>query len=88
MDVQAFYADDRADGWGGAAHHPETMVALVVYANCLRVRSARQIERARYVDVAFRVICAGLFSDHTTIARFRAHHEDARRSIGGVSALV
>jgi transposase len=81
MDLQAFYADYREDGWGGAAHHPKTMVALLVYAYCLGVRSSRQIERACHVDVAFRVICAGLFPDHTTIARFRQRHEDALKSI-------
>ena len=81
MDLQAFYADYREDGWGGAAHHPKTMVALLVYAYCLGVRSSRQIERACHVDVAFRVICAGPFPDHTTIARFRARHEEALKSI-------
>ena len=81
MDLTAFYADYRKDGWGGAAHHPKTMVALLVYAYCLGVRSSRQIERACHVDVAFRVICAGLFPDHTTIARFRQRHEDALTSI-------
>lgn len=81
MDLSAFYADYRADGWGGAAHHPKTMVALLVYAYCLGVRSSRQIERACHVDVGFRVICAGLFPDHTTIARFRQRHEAALKSI-------
>jgi transposase len=81
MDLSAFYADYREDGWGGAAHHPKTMVALLVYAYCLGVRSSRQIERACHVDIAFRVICAGLFPDHTTIARFRVRHEDALKSI-------
>lgn len=81
MDLRAFYADYREDGWGGAAHHPKTMVALLVYAYCLGVRSSRQLERACHVDIAFRVICAGLFPDHTTIARFRQRHEDALKSI-------
>jgi hypothetical protein len=37
MDLSAFYADDRADGWGGAAHDPATMVALLLYASCVGV---------------------------------------------------
>ena len=57
------------------------MVALLLYAYCVGVRSSRQIERACQVDVAFRVICAGLFPDHTTIARFRQRHEDALKSL-------
>ncbi|MHB1720531.1 MAG: transposase [Acidimicrobiales bacterium] len=52
------------------------MVALLVYAYCLGVRSSRQIERACHQDVGFQVICAGLFLDHTTFAWFRARHED------------
>jgi transposase len=81
MDLSAFYADDRADGWGGAAHDPPTMVALLLYAYCVGVRSSRQIERACHVDVAFRVICAGLLPDHTTVARFRQRHEEALKTI-------
>ena len=81
MDLQAFYADYRADGWGGAAHDPSTMVALLLYAYCVGVRSSRQIERACHVDVAFRVICAGLLPDHTTVARFRQRHEEALKTI-------
>jgi transposase len=81
MDLDPFYARYREDGWGGAAHHLKTMVALLVYAYCLGVRSSRQIERACQVDVAFRVICAGLFPDHTTIARFRQRHEEALKTI-------
>lgn len=81
MDLSAFYGDYREDGRGGAAHHPTTMVALLLYAYCLGVRSSRQIERACHVDVAFRVICAGLFPDHTTIARFRKRHEQALKHL-------
>jgi transposase len=81
MDLSAFYADYRADGWGGAAHDPSTMVALLLYAYCVGVRSSRQIERACHVDVALRVICAGLLPDHTTVARFRQRHEEALKTI-------
>lgn len=75
MDLSPFYGEYRRDGWGGAAHHPKAMVALLLHAYCVGVRSSRQIERACDVDVAFRVICAGLFPDHTTIARFRSHEQ-------------
>ena len=81
MDLSAFYADYRDDGWGGAARHPKTMVALLLYAYCLGVRSSRQIERACLVGVAFRVICANAGPDHTTIARFRQRHDQALKSI-------
>lgn len=81
MDLSAFSADYREDGRGAAAHHPPTMVALLLYAYCLGVRSSREIERACHVDVAFRIICAGLFPDHSTIARFRQRHEEALKGL-------
>jgi len=61
MDLDSFYAKYREDGWGGAAHDPKTMVALIVSAYCVGVRSSRQRERACHQDIAFGVICAGLF---------------------------
>jgi transposase len=81
MGLSPFYGGYREDGWGGAAHHPKAMVALLVYAYCVGVRSSRQIERACHIDVAFRVICAGLFPGHTTIACFRSRHEQALKHV-------
>jgi transposase len=81
MDLSSFYADYRADGWGGGARHPRTMVALLLYAYCTGVVSSRRIEQACHVDVAFRVVCGNVAPDHTTIARFRARHETALKSL-------
>jgi transposase len=81
MDLSAFHAGYRADGWGRAAHDPKMMVALTLYAYCIGVRSSRAIERACGVDVAFRVITANQAPDHTTIARFRQRHEEALASV-------
>ncbi|MCR4392624.1 MAG: transposase, partial [Candidatus Acetothermia bacterium] len=61
----------REDGWGRAAYEPRMMVALLVYAYSLGVRSSREIERACEDRVSFRVITANQRPDHTTIARFR-----------------
>jgi transposase len=77
LDLRAFYADYRADGWGRAAHEPAMMVALLLYAYAVGERSSRAIERRCVEDVAFRVICANHTPDHATIARFRARHEAA-----------
>lgn len=85
LDLAAFYGAYRRDGWGAAAHEPSMMVALLVYAYAIGVRSARGIERRCREDVAFRVICANQTPDHATIARFRARHEDA---IAGLFAGV
>jgi transposase len=67
MDLDPFDAKYRQDGCGAPAHDPKMMVALLVHAYCLGVRSSRQIERACHVDVAFRVVAANQTPDHTTI---------------------
>lgn len=85
MDLSGFYAGYRADGCGAPAHDPKMMVALLIYAYCLGVRSSRRIERACQVDVAFRVITANQTPDHTTIARFRQRHEEALKQIFSAS---
>ena len=77
LDLDAFYVAYRSDGWGAAAHDPQMMVALLLYAYSIGVRSARGIERRCREDVAFRVITANQIPDHATIARFRARHERA-----------
>jgi hypothetical protein len=77
-----------ATGWGAAAHDPQRMVALLVYAYAVGVRSARGIERRCREDVAFRVITANQVPDHATIARFRARHERVIAGLfGGVLEL-
>src|SRR3954462_11732138 len=77
MNLAAFYAGYRDDGWGRAAHAPAMLVALFVYAYATGVRSSRAIERRCHDDVAFRVITANHMPDHATIARFRVRHEAA-----------
>ena len=77
MDLSAFYARYRQDGWGRAAYDPAMMVAIVLYAYAKGQRSARGIERACVEDVAFRVIASNLAPDHVTINRFRSEHSDA-----------
>jgi transposase len=62
---------------GRRPYLPEMMVMLLLYAYCCGIRSSRQIEASCFTDAAFRVICGGLFPDHTTIARFVAGHEQA-----------
>src|SRR5919108_3097170 len=70
LDLAAFYAAYRADGWGRPAHDPAMMVALVLYAYARGDRSSRVIERRCVEDIAYRVIAAGCAPDHSTIARF------------------
>lgn len=77
MDLSGFYSAYRADGHGRAAHDPAMMVALLLYSYAVGERSSRAIERRCREDVPTRVICANRAPDHTTIARFRARHEQA-----------
>jgi transposase len=77
MNLEPFFSDYRDDGWGRAAHDPEMMVALLLYAYSVGERSSRKIERRLVEDVAFRVIAANQEPDQATIARFRVRHQDA-----------
>lgn len=81
LDLSAFLADYRQDGWGRAAFDPSMMVALLLYAYAIGERSSRAIERRCREDVAFRVITANQVPDHATIARFRVRHEHALGAI-------
>ena len=76
MDLDRFSAAYRLGGAGRAAYDP-AVIALLLYAYCVGVRSSRQIERACRGDVAFKVITAMEVPDHSTIAEFRRRHQDA-----------
>lgn len=81
LDLQEFHRAYRADGHGRPAYDPTIMVALLLYAYCTGVRSSRQIQRPCLEQVDYRVLAAGLFPDHVTIARFRTRHADALASV-------
>ena len=83
LDLVDFYRAYRLDGHGRAAHEPAMMVALLVYAYAVGVRSARAVERRCREDVAFRFITANQIPDHATIARFRVRHERAISDLFG-----
>jgi transposase len=85
LDLGEFRRWYRADGHGRAAFDPEMMVALLLYGYCQGERSSRVIEKRCVRDVAYRVICGGLYPDHATVARFRARHEQA---LGGLFSQV
>jgi len=77
LDLSAFYRSYRANGQGAAAFDPALMVAVLVYAHAVGVRSSRAIERACVRDVAFRVLAGNKVPDHATIARFFTRHRQA-----------
>jgi transposase len=77
LDLSALYGAYRADGRGRPAYDPAMMVALLLCAYAKGNRSSRGIERECQEDVAYRVICANLVPDHSTIAEFRRRREAA-----------
>jgi transposase len=69
-------------GRGSKAHHPATLLAILVYGYATGVFSSRKLERATYDSVAFRYIAAGSHPDHDTLASFR------RRFLDELSGVV
>ena len=68
-------------GRGSKAHHPATLLAILVYGYATGTFSSRKLERATYDSVAFRYIAAGSHPDHDTLATFR------RRFLGELENL-
>lgn len=63
-------------GRGSKAHHPATLLAILVYGDSTGVFSSRKLEMATYDSVAFRYIAAGTHPDHDTLATFRRRFID------------
>jgi transposase len=61
----------RKSARGRRAYDPVMLLTLLVYAYCCGVLSTRAIEARCRVDATFRLACAGLVPDHSTISRFR-----------------
>jgi transposase len=77
LDTTAFHANRKLGGAGRQGYDPDMLLALLIYAYACGERSSRRIERLCTDHVAFRVLCAQDAPDHTSIARFRAAHQDA-----------
>jgi transposase len=83
LDLDAFYRGYRGNGQGGAAFDPAMMVAVLIYAHAVGVRSSRAIERHCQRDVAFRVLTGNRQPDHATIARFFTRHRQGLEGLFG-----
>jgi transposase len=70
IDTAVFHDRHRNDGAGRPSYHPDMMLALLLYAYCVGLRSSRAIERACRVDIAFQVISANTMPDHGTMPAF------------------
>ena len=74
LDLRPLYAPYEADGRRNQPFDPQMMVTVLVYAYATGTFSSRKIARKLEEDVAYRVLAAGNFPAHRTIADFRRDH--------------
>jgi transposase len=74
MDLSGIYDSYDGSQGGHPPYHPEMMVSLLIYAYSVGIPGSRQIEKATYESVPFRVLTADEHPDHDTIAEFRRRH--------------
>src|SRR6266446_6531803 len=64
----------EGDGRRNQPFDPQMMVTVLLYAYATGTFSSRRIARKLEDDVAYRVLAAGSFPAHRTIAEFRQQH--------------
>jgi transposase len=74
LDLEPFYAPYEGDGRRNQPFDPQMMVTVLLYAYATGTFSSRRIARKLEEDVAYRVLAAGNFPAHRTIAEFRHQH--------------
>ena len=73
----------RGMGVGSRPMIPALMVKLLVYGYCMGKPSSRQIERATYEEVPYRVLAADQHPDHASLGEFRKRHWAALANLFG-----
>jgi transposase len=74
LDLSVFYRRYEGDGRRNQPFDPRMMVKVLLYGYATGVTSSRKLARRMQEDVAFRVLGAGNFPAHRTIAEFRQRH--------------
>jgi transposase len=74
LDLAALYRPYEGDGRRNQPFDPQMMVTVLLYAYATGTFSSRRIARKLEEDVAYRVLAAGNFPAHRTIAEFRQQH--------------
>ena len=74
LNLQTFYAPYEGDGRRNQPFDPQMLVTVLLYAYATGTFSSRRIARKLEEDVAYRVLAAGNFPAHRTIAEFRQQH--------------
>ena len=77
LKLEKFYAPYEGDGRRNQPFDPQMMVTVLLYAYATGTFSSRRIARKLEEDVAYRVLAAGNFPAHRTIAEFRQQHLEA-----------
>jgi len=81
IDLSPFYTKYRTDGVGNSAFHPSMMATLLIYSYCTGERSSRKIEKHCQTDVAYKVVTANQYPDHSTISRFRKDNQSQLKTL-------
>lgn len=81
LDLRALYAPYEGDGRRNAPFDPRMMLSILLYAYATGTFSSRRIARKLEEDVAYRVLGAGNFPAHRTIAEFRQQHLEAFQAL-------
>jgi transposase len=74
LKLDAFYGCYEGDGRRNQSFDPQMRVTVLLYAYATGTFSSRRIARKLEEDVAYRVLAAGKFPAHRTIAEFRQQH--------------
>ena len=74
LDLRTLYAPYDGDGRRNQPFDPQMMVTVLLYAYAIGTSSSRRIARKLEEDVAYRVLAAGNFPAHRTIAEFLQQH--------------
>jgi len=81
LNLKPFYAAYEGDGRRNSPFDPQMMVTVLLYAYATGTFSSRRIARKLEEDVAYRVLAAGNFPAHRTIADFRQQHVAAFQAV-------
>ena len=74
MDLSGFYGCYEGDGRRNQPFDPRMMVKVLLYGYATGTFSSRKLAKRIEEDVALRVLAAGNFPSHRTIAEFRQRH--------------
>lgn len=74
LDLKVFYRRYEGDGRRNQPYEPRMMVKVLLYGYATGTFSSRKLAKKLEEDVAYRVLGAGNFPAHRTIAEFRQLH--------------